>query len=230
MKVERCLLVLFDIDGTLLDLHGAGRKAFALALDEAFGWQDEIQYIQFAGATDLDVLDQIFKRHQRTLTSADADRFFAVMPHKLRETSAEAEVTIYPGAVELVAALSGHPDVTIGLVTGNIESCARIKLEKAGLHGHFSLGAFGHEHGDRREIARLAMSRAVSSLPAGGRFTSSFLVGDTPSDITAAHHIGAISIAVTTGQYTRDRLIASGANHVVDTLEHGLPLILGPCT
>jgi phosphoglycolate phosphatase-like HAD superfamily hydrolase len=219
-------LVLFDIDGTLLDLHGAGRRAFALALEDTFGWADEIEYIQFAGATDLDVLDQVFRRHNRTMTREDAEHFFAIMPYKLRETSADAKVTIYPGAVELVARLSDDPDITIGLVTGNIESCARIKLEKAGLHGHFQLGAFGHEHGDRREIAQLALSRAEAGLATGQNFARKFLIGDTPSDITAAHHIGATSIAVSTGHYTRPQLIDAGAHHVLDTLEFAHTIIL----
>jgi len=219
-------LVLFDIDGTLLDLHGAGRQAFALSLADVFGWEDEISYIKFAGATDLDVLDQIFRRHQRELTDADIESFFARLPVRLRETSANAEVTIYPGAIALVEALSKHPDITIGLVTGNIESCARIKLEKAGLHGHFQLGAFGHEHGDRREIARLAFNRAKAALPPGQSFTRTFLIGDTPSDITAAHHIGAISIAVATGQHTTDELTSAGANHVLTSLVGASRIIL----
>jgi phosphoglycolate phosphatase-like HAD superfamily hydrolase len=226
LNVESSTLALFDIDGTLLDLHGAGRRAFALALEDTFGWADEIEYIQFAGATDLDVLDQVFRRHDRSMTREDAERFFAAMPKRLRETSAFAEVTVYPGAVELVATLSEHPNVTIGLVTGNIESCARIKLEKAGLHGHFTLGAFGHEHGDRREIARLARTRAHATLPPGASFARTFLIGDTPSDITAAHHIGAISIAVTTGHYTRPQLINAGAHHVLDTLALAHSIIL----
>jgi len=226
LEVERCLLVLFDIDGTLLDLHGAGRKSFALALEDAFGWSDEIGYITFAGATDLDVLDQIFRRHQRVLTTNDADRFFSVLPRKLRETTADVEATIYPGAVELVAALSAHPGVTIGLVTGNIESCARIKLEKARLHGHFTLGAFGHEHGDRREIARIALERAEANLPAGKSFVRKFLIGDTPSDIAAAHHIGATSIAVSTGHFTNPQLVQAGAHHVIDHLGVAHAIIL----
>jgi len=224
LNVDRCL-VLFDIDGTLLDLHGTGRRAFALALADAFGRNDEIAYIQFAGATDLDVLDQIFKRHQRTLTPTDVEKFFSILPVKLRETTADVEATVYPGVTELVESLSAHPDVTIGLVTGNIESCARIKLEKAQLHGHFQLGAFGHEHADRREIARLALDRARASLPPGQTFSKIFLIGDTPSDIIAAHHIGATSIAVATGQHTIDALADAGAHHVLTTLEHALNII-----
>lgn len=218
-------LVLFDIDGTLLDLHGAGRKAFALALVEAFGWDDAIGYIQFAGATDLDVLDQIFRRYHRPLTPADADRFFAVLPHKLRETTTGVTPTIYPGAVELVETLAAHPRVIIGLVTGNIESCARIKLEKAGLHGHFDLGAFGHEHGDRREIARLAVDRARTRLPAGEVFARTFLIGDTPSDIAAARHIGATAIAVATGHHGPADL--RNAHHILTTLHEATAIILG---
>lgn len=218
-------LVLFDIDGTLLDLHGAGRKAFALALSDAFGWDDAIAYIQFAGATDLDVLDQIFRRYQRALTPADADRFFAVLPEKLRETAADVTPTVYPGAAELVETLAAHPQVIIGLVTGNIETCARIKLEKVGLHGHFELGAFGHEHGDRREIARLALARATSRLPAGTAFARTFLIGDTPSDIAAARHIGATAIAVATGHHGPDDL--RNAHHILTTLHEATTIILG---
>jgi len=226
LEVERCLLVLFDIDGTLLDLHGAGRQAFALALTEAFGWNDEIRHISFAGATDLDVLDQVFKRHNRAPTSDDIDSFFNILPVKLREACEDAEITVYPGAIELVEKLSARPEVTIGLVTGNIEPCAHIKLEKAGLRGHFELGAFGHEHGDRREIARMALDRARASLAPGASFSHKFLIGDTPSDITAAHHIGAVSIAVATGHYTMDMLADAGATHVLHSLEQAAALIV----
>lgn len=218
--------VLFDIDGTLLDLHGSGKRAFALAIEEVFGWADDIAYIRFAGATDLDVLHQIARRHGRDLRDGEADRFFAALPRKLRQTAAEAGVTVYPGAAELVSALSAHPLVTIGLVTGNIEETAHIKLARAGLHGHFVLGAFGHEHGDRREIARLALARAAATLPPDTTFARTFLIGDTPSDIAAARHIGAIAIGVTTGQHTAELLREAGADHVLDGLTDALSILL----
>ena len=219
-------LVLFDIDGTLLDLHGAGRKSFTLALKEVFNWDDDLGYISFAGATDLDVLDQIFRRNNRVMSGDDVSRFFEALPRILRKASNGIEATIYPGVPELINTLSTHPDVMIGLVTGNIEACARIKLEKAGLHGHFQLGAFGHEHGDRKEIARLAKSRAKAQLSPGASFTNMYLIGDTPSDVAAAQHIGAIAIAVATGHYDVDALKAAGADHVVNTLETVAHLIL----
>ncbi|HMO51386.1 MAG TPA: HAD hydrolase-like protein [Kiritimatiellia bacterium] len=220
------ILVLFDIDGTLLDLHGAGRKAFAQALEQVFGWCDELAYIVFAGATDLDVLEQIFRRHQRTLTARDAEQFFDALPRHLEITAEAAEITVYPGVSGLVDELARHPGVTIGLVTGNIERCARIKLERAGLHQHFELGAFGHEHGDRRVIAELAIARCAATLPPGTAFRKKFLIGDTPSDIRAAHHIGAVSIAVATGHHTRADLLAAGAQHVLDSLEGAASLLL----
>lgn len=222
---DRPICVLFDIDGTLLDLHGAGRRAFALSLEDAFGWKDEIAYITFAGATDLDVLDQVFKRHKRELTPTDAARFFDVLPKRLRETSSSGEMTVFPGAADLVARLSAESAITVGLVTGNIESCAMIKLEKAGLHGFFALGAYGHEHGDRRVIAKLALARAAAGLPDGITFDRVFLIGDTPSDIDAAHAIGAKAIAVATGQHTDEMLRAAGADHVVRSLDEVTALI-----
>lgn len=213
------ILVLFDIDGTLLDTSGAGRRSFALALEEAFGWGADAQSISFAGATDLDLLERIAARHDTKLTSAQVEDFFARLPVTLRAALAEEPPHVYPGVRELLAALSRAAHVRLGLVTGNIERCAWVKLEACGLHDHFTLGAFGHEHADRREIARLARTRAAQSLPAGTVFRACHLIGDTPSDIAAAHAIGASALAVATGHFDEARLRAAGANHVLGSLQ-----------
>lgn len=211
-------LVLFDIDGTLLDTHGAGRRSFARAITAVFGWQDDLGYIQFAGATDLDVLARIAARHGVALAREQEQAFLAHLPRELERTLRDTTPTPYPGVRDLLGALAADPRALLGIVTGNIESCARIKLESIGLHDHFVLGAFGHEHAERSEIARLAAQRAAASLPPGQRVAASFLVGDTPSDIAAARAIGAASIAVATGTHTRAQLHDAGADHVLDDL------------
>jgi phosphoglycolate phosphatase-like HAD superfamily hydrolase len=210
-------LVLFDIDGTLLDVRGAGRRAFAQAIDPVFGWKDDCAYVRFAGSTDLDILRQIAERHGHRLTRADSDRFFERLIVELERNMAGAELTIYPGVRELLAALSDNEDVILGLLTGNIEAGARIKLKHFDLHGHFVLGAFGHEHGDRREIARLANERA--DRHAGPRrIAARFVIGDTPNDILAARAIGAKCIAVATGRFTTQNLLDAGADFAVENL------------
>jgi len=211
-------VVLFDIDGTLLDMRGAGRKSFVRALKSVFGWDDDIRYIHFAGNTDLNVLHQVMEAHGRALTDDDRRRFFERMPVDLTQTAGEAELVIYPGVRELLEKLSADPQVMLGLVTGNVEACARIKLRQFDLHEHFVLGAFGDDHADRAEIASLAMKRVRDSLRPGQEIDALFLVGDTPFDIAAAKSINAKSIAVATGKFTVDALENEGADHVLTDL------------
>lgn len=222
-------LILFDIDGTLLDTSGAGRRSFGLALEQAFGWGEDARSLTFAGATDLDLLERIAQRHGRTLGPAEVNDFFARLPDTLRTALATEPPHVYPGVRALLETLSSRPGVCLGLVTGNIESCAWVKLEACGLHGHFSLGAYGHEHADRRLIARLARQRAEQALEAGQTFRASFLMGDTPSDVAAALAIGATAIAVATGGFEEARLREAGAHHVLATLQDtaGLLALLG---
>lgn len=208
--------VFFDIDGTLLHVHGEGRAAFAAAARDEFGVDDDLQWVCFAGATDLDVLRQMLERHGRGAEVSTIDRFFSRMAVVLRERLAAAPPELCPGTRELLAALARDRETLIGLITGNTGPCARIKLEAAGLHGHFVLGAFGHEHGDRLDIARLALARARRhGLPSNA---PTVVIGDTPLDIAAARAIGARALAVATGTHSEPELRAAGADRVVPDL------------
>ncbi len=216
--IQNPTLVLFDIDGTLLDARGAGRRSFIRAIEAVFGWRDDIEYISFAGATDILVLRQIFARHGRTLTDEDLRRFFEHLPLELERSMAETKPKACPGVHILIETLTADLGVRLGLVTGNIEACARIKLRGIGLHGAFPFGAFGEDEPHRTDLAALALRRAEAFLPPGGRWSHVFLVGDAPSDIEAAKHIGAVSVAVATGQFDVASLHATGADHVLEDL------------
>ncbi|MFH0908191.1 MAG: HAD hydrolase-like protein [bacterium] len=210
-------LVLFDIDGTLLDVHGAGRRAFVKAIEPVFGWKDDCEYVRFSGSTDLDILRQIAERHGHTPSRKEIDAFFDRLSVELEKNMATARLTLHPGVRELLAVLSQDRRALVGLLTGNVEAGARIKLKHFNLHGHFVLGAFGHEHGDRREIARLAFQRAEQHA-GKQRIASRYLIGDTPNDIAAARAIDAICIAVATGKFTTESLLDAGADHAVRDL------------
>ncbi len=218
MKTKDFTVVLFDIDGTLLDMRGAGRKSFVCALESVFGWRDEIAYVNFAGNTDLNVLQQVAAHHQTTLKDDQVRRFFAQVPLELEQTAREADLIIYPGVRELLEILSAREQVLLGLVTGNIAACARVKLRQFDLHNHFVLGAFGDEYADRNRIAQHALEKVQRHLGSADSIRSLFLIGDTPYDIAAARSIGAVAIAVATGKYDSATLRAAGADHVLPNL------------
>lgn len=218
------VVVLVDIDGTLLHVHGAGRTAFVRALKAVFGWDDDIAYINFSGATDLDVLERVLRRHGRAARPTEVEGFFERLAIELRDTVRDSEMTVYPGVRELLARLSEDPRAVVGLVTGNTGRCARIKLEAAGLHGHFVLGAYGHEHGDRKAIARLALERARRHAR-DAEIRGIWLVGDTPSDIGAAHAIGARCLGVATGAHTVRELREARADNALPDL-HDVDAVL----
>ena len=213
-------VILFDIDGTLLDVRGAGRQAFSRAIKAVFGWDDDLADIQFAGATDLDVLRRICHRHGHVMTRADQDRFFQQLPLDLIATLEDSRnrPMTYAGIPDLLAHLSRQPGVVLGLVTGNAETCARIKLRWAGLDQYFSFGGYGHEFADRSQIAAMALQRASRLIDRTKTMRFRFLIGDTPSDVAAAAAIGAKSVAVATGRHTRAELKTAGAEVVLDDL------------
>ena len=218
MARQEMTLVLFDIDGTLLDAQGAGRASFVSSLSTVFGLNDTLEHVRFEGATDLDILRKIMARHGRSITAEDEARFFEQLPTELEKHALKMACVLHPGVKELLETLAQDPRFILGLVTGNIQACAEVKLRRFDLQHHFKLGAYGHEHSVRSRIAVLAMQRARHKLIHGQKLGPRFLVGDTPSDISAASAIGAYSVGVTTGRHTREQLSQFGADFVFDNL------------
>ncbi len=210
--MTRRRLVLFDIDGTLVDVRGAGRRAFADALREAAAIEDALHDVKFAGATDLSVLADVARKHERDV---DAASFFAAMAKALVRRLGEESPRAVDGAVALVDELARGGEFVMGLVTGNARVCAHVKLDAAKIPKHFVVGAYGDEHADRDELARRARSRAELD----GAFDEVFLIGDTPNDVAAARACGAVAIGVARGDDEERALVQAGAAHVVRRLD-----------
>jgi phosphoglycolate phosphatase-like HAD superfamily hydrolase len=209
-SAARSTLVLWDIDGTLVDVRGAGRRSFALALEKAWGVVDDLAGVKFAGATDLMVLEEL--RARLALDPSGDARFFDAMARILGEQLASSPALALPGAIDVVTALRSR-GAAQGLVTGNAARCAFTKLQSAGIDtAAFVAGGYGDEHADRMELAVRAKSRC------GERFDRVVLVGDTPSDVKAAKHIGAVAVGVVGRAYSREQLSAAGADVVIDSL------------
>ena len=200
-----------DIDGTLLQAPGAGSSAFGDAFAEVFGVSVDMGHINFAGATDIRVLAQLMREQGVPGDPVLEQRFFERLPVFLDRNMAAAPPIVFPGVGDFLERVSLHWG--LGLVTGNTQACARIKLRHAGLDAYFgAAGGFGDDDGDRCRMAALALERA-------GHPERAFLLGDTPSDVEAARANGMVSVAVCNGQFDRPVLEAEGADLVLDSFE-----------
>jgi phosphoglycolate phosphatase len=204
------VLVLFDIDGTLLlRASEAHARAVREALRTVYGVTELRGRVEAAGRTDLEIA-----RALAMLADVDAARFDAGLAD-FRVAAAEAyarsvpddlSAHVSPGISDVLAALAAREDVILSLVTGNLEPIARIKLRAAGLGGFFAAGqgGFGSDAEDRSELPAIARRRAGDDRPYPRART--VVVGDTPRDIACARADGVRAIAVATGPYGPDEL------------------------
>lgn len=201
-------LVLFDIDGTLIRTNGIARSCFADALDEVFGGSTIARTHDFAGKTDLQIYTEVMTGSGYDAATCARWRepvfakFFALLSSRL---SAD-DITVLPGIRELLPTLQAHPDVVLGLLTGNMPQGARIKLHPVGLFDFFPFGAFGSDSPHRHDLPAIAVQRAKAVT--GITFSGSqiVIIGDTPHDITCGRGVGARSLAVATGTVSRATL------------------------
>ena len=224
-------LFLFDVDGTLVSAGGAGRMALRRALDEVYGATGPIDHYDFRGRTDprivLDLLAAAGWDERDVRARLEA--CFAVYVRELDAIIGDgARVRLMPGVAEVVRALSAREAALVGLLTGNIEPGARMKLRPTGLWPVFRVGAFGSDDLDRRRLPAVACARARALLGRDIPFARVTIIGDTPLDVDCARACGALAVAVATGQHAAPELAAcepdllfadfSDVHRVVDAL------------
>jgi len=218
-------ILLFDIDGTLVSTGGAGAVAWKRAFDELHGIPADIGQYTDAGMTDPDVGAKTFEAvMHREPTAHELALLVQRRLEHLPEAIAESEgYRVLPGVSERLRQLSrdGH---LLGLITGNGDGAAHIKLARGDLNRWFTFGAYASAGVDRAGIVRRAVERGEAMLGENVPNTEIYVVGDTPLDIQAAHAVGCTAIAVATGRFDAAALREAGADHVVQTLEEPLPL------
>jgi phosphoglycolate phosphatase-like HAD superfamily hydrolase len=201
-------LLLFDIDGTLLLTGRAGEHALRVAFKERFGVDDDLSSISFAGSTDGAIARQMFAAHDIPPTPENiADLFDGYVHHLARELP-RREGRVLPGIIELLEALHRREDCVLGLLTGNIEKGAELKLSHYGVWDYFEFGAFADDHIDRNKLGPVAQSRAVEKHGIGFDAHDVYVLGDTPRDIDCARAAGFVAVAIATGSYGKDELAA----------------------
>jgi phosphoglycolate phosphatase len=216
--------VLFDIDSTILVTGGAGAAAWQRAFADLYGVEANVHERTDAGMTDPEIAAIVFREAVGREGSAE-ERARAIgtylkhLPDTVRESSG---YRLMPGVESLLDRLI-DAGLLLGLVTGNVEAAAHIKLSRAGLNRFFSFGGYGSDSSDRTELTMAALRRA--ELVSGGRLAPAacIAVGDTPRDVRAGHGAGIRVVGVATGKYSAEQLRAAGADPALETVEAGFP-------
>ncbi len=209
-------LVLFDIDGTIMDWPQEHKDSFGVAAKKVFGLND-FKMVGGMGWTEQQIITESLKA-----AGLEEATIKAKMP-EIMDAMAEyfegqiVKVEILPGAIDFLKALDKE-GVLMGCVTGNLERIARAKLKKAGINDYFKLGGFGNDHISRTELVKLAIKRAQENF--GFKLDNNvFSVGDAPSDMRAGREGGAFKcIGITTGIYSEEQLKEAGADFVFENL------------
>lgn len=210
-------LVLFDIDGTLIDSGGAGSRSLDLAFKELFSIENAFHGISMAGKTDTQIMKEGLIKHG-ILTEGNLDAVIKTYLKHLHKEINNDRRQVKPGIYELLEMLSRVENIRLGLLTGNLELGARIKLEPFNLNKYFLTGAFGSDDEDRNRLLPIAIRRFEDLCQAKILPEDCVVIGDTPLDIYCAKPYGAICIAVATGPYCVDELMKVGADYVVKDL------------
>jgi phosphoglycolate phosphatase len=217
--------VLFDIDGTLLHTGGAGAIAWQRAFAELYDVEANIAEHTHAGMTDPEITEIVFREViGREGTEEERGQAIAAYLGHLEEAVAESDgYRVMPGIDELLPRLTGQ-GVLLGIVTGNVEAAARIKLARGDLNRYFAFGGYGSDSRDRTELTKRALERGaeVGGGPLGG--SAAIAVGDTPRDVGAGHGAGIRVVGVATGSYTVAQLRDAGADWAIQDVTEGFPV------
>ena len=212
------MLILFDIDGTLVDTGGAGVTALQDAAVEVFGGVGPP--LDLAGTTDGAILRGFFEYFGRQYDPVIEEDFYQSYLSRIRENLQNPNYGghLLGGVNALLASLreAGH---SLGLLTGNIERGAMLKVAYYGIADYFQFGAYGDDHWNRNKLGPIALQRAEKSI--GVKFPQDeiLVIGDTPKDVACAHAFGAKCVAVATGNFSKEELIACGADRTVPDFE-----------
>jgi phosphoglycolate phosphatase-like HAD superfamily hydrolase len=205
-------LVLFDIDGTLLNSGGMGRAAMQRALGAVFGSPGHPSY-RYDGKTDKQIVRDTMRLEGHSDEHIDArmENLIGIYLDGLRTGVKSGKFHVRPleGVVEILDALEAREDVVLGLLTGNVEPGARVKLSAAGIDpDRFRINAFGSDHEDRPRLPAIAQRRASETLGLDIAGERVIVIGDTPADIDCGRALGARAIGVASGHYTVEQLQA----------------------
>jgi phosphoglycolate phosphatase len=227
-------LYLFDIDGTLVNAAGAGRRAFVRAVADRCGpMPRKLDGLRLDGMTDRFIARKALELLGLPFDDAFCDGLLARYVEHLHVEIDGPGYTVLPGVFAVLDALSSRGGL-VGLCTGNVREGARLKLGRGGLDRYFdwterAVFGFAADGEEREKLVLAALRRAAARLAHPVPPGEVIVIGDTPRDVAAAHHAGCAVLGVATGRYAEAELRESGADHVAPSLEHpeALRVLLG---
>lgn len=213
------VLLLWDIDGTILSAKGAGPKAFEKATFHEFDQEVPLSSINWPGATDYAIAYAILEKAGREVTREAAqnliDKYLSHLPDLLESTNAKANT----GVLHLLEHFHLMPEVHQALLTGNVKRGSDIKLEHIDVNHYFSFGAFADHSDFRNDLSVHALNLARQHLHEDWSPEQVYVIGDTPKDIECGKHIGAHTVAVATGLHTVEQLKEHEPSVVLESFE-----------
>jgi phosphoglycolate phosphatase len=211
-------LLLFDIDGTLVNTLGAGTDALKIIIADRWRKQDDLSSIEIAGKTDANIVADILKKYDVDPTAANVETFLDEYVSHLARLLPTLSGRILPGIAEILSRMKSNPNRVLALLTGNIKRGAQLKLQRYGLWDYFEFGAFADDHHDRNQLGAFARTRAQEKH--GHEFDAAQVdvIGDTGHDINCGKAFGGRTIAVATGTWSRAKLSALNPDFLFDDL------------
>ncbi len=214
--------VLFDIDGTIMNCHRAGKIALLKAAEEVFGTAGNMENVNFQGKTDPFILYESLssagfnKTEIAEKTGILKEKYIA----RLNNIIFSHKATLMPGIKELLLMLENSDNILTGLLTGNFRESAAIKLSRFNLNRHFSFGVFGCDTANRNDMPLIAKKIIDKKYSIDLDFGDMIIIGDTVYDILCSKHAGAVSISVGTGWTHKEVLLNHKPDFYFDDLSN----------
>jgi len=217
------LVLLFDIDGTLIHTRGAGRRALEEAMRELFPIRGPVADVPLHGRTDRAICHDLFTAHGIEPTASNWTQLKESYLSHLHRLMQAGPGEVLPGIRPLLEELQTRDDVLLGLLTGNTAAGARIKLGHFDLDRHFVVGGYGDLHSDRNDVARVALGEVQRHVARPVDLQRVWVIGDTPADVACGRAIGARVLAVATGQHALDELQQTTPDLALENLADASP-------
>ena len=221
MTITLQRILLFDIDGTLLEPAGLGRLCFQRALEDVLGFPISTDHVEMAGRTDWQILNDLLAHagFNENQIETNRDAIFDALTRHIEITAPTSKMHPLPGVLTLMDILARDEQFILGLVTGNSQGIVAHKLRAVGIDpGLFRMGAFGDEHHDRNNLPALALYRLSQMIGNQIPPENALVIGDTPHDITCAHHTGLKVLSVATGSFKIEELEKYKPDYLLEDL------------